>query len=126
MGNGHQNTILPRRPDIPLSNENTTAGWRAAEEAGTDRTLTARREVIGRRLFDRATGLFALQRTVTPYDPANTYFEGGAAAEGPARTLQGQAHRTAIHNALGIDPAPDGTRRTVVRIGPKHTGCNAT
>ena len=31
--------------------------------------LMAHREVIGRHLFDRAMGLFGLQRTVTPYDP---------------------------------------------------------
>ena len=55
--------------------------------------LMAHREVIGRHLFDRAMGLFGLQRTVTPYDLTNTYFKDETAAEGPARTLQGQARR---------------------------------
>ena len=38
--------------------------------------LMAHREVIERHLFDRAMGLFGLQRTVTLYDLTNTCFEG--------------------------------------------------
>ena len=56
--------------------------------------LMAHREAIKHHLFDRAMGLFGLQRTATPCDLTNTYFEGGAAAEGPARTLRGTSAPT--------------------------------
>ena len=55
--------------------------------------LMAHRQVIGCYLFDRAMGLFDLQRTVTPYDLADACCEGGAAAEGSARTLQRRTQR---------------------------------
>ena len=54
------------------------------------------RGVIERHLFDRAMGLFGLQRTVTPYGPDQTLFSRAGRLlqpEGPARTLQGQVHR---------------------------------
>ena len=46
--------------------------------------LLSRRAAIERHLFDRATDLFGLHHTVTLYDLTNTFFEGGAAAQGKA------------------------------------------
>ncbi len=64
--------------------------------------LMAHREAIERHLFDRAMGLFDLHPTVTLYDLTNTFFEGAASAQGPARALQGQAHRLpASHPGAG-------------------------
>ena len=54
----------------------------------------AHREVIERHLFDRAMGLFGLQRTVTPYDLTNTCFEGGAGRQPKARRGHSKDRRT--------------------------------
>ena len=47
--------------------------------------LMAQRAAIEAHLFDRATDLFGLRRTVTLYDLTNTFFEGEAAAQSKAR-----------------------------------------
>ena len=47
--------------------------------------LMAHRGAIERHLFDRAMGLFGLQRTVTLYDLTDTRFEGGARRQPKAR-----------------------------------------
>ena len=47
--------------------------------------LMAHRGAIERHLFDRAMGLFGLQRTVTLYDLTDTCFEGGAGLQPEAR-----------------------------------------
>ena len=46
--------------------------------------LMAQRAAIEAHLFDRATDLFGLRRTVTLYDLTNTFFEGAAAAQAKA------------------------------------------
>ena len=56
--------------------------------------LMAHREAIERHLFDRAMGLFGLQRTVTLYDLTNTYFEGGAGRQPKARRGHSKDKRT--------------------------------
>ncbi len=47
--------------------------------------LLSHRAAIETHLFDRATDLFGLRRTVTLYDLTNTFFEGGAASQSKAR-----------------------------------------
>ena len=55
--------------------------------------LMSHRATIEAHLFDRATDLFGLRRTVTLYDLTNTFFEGegGGPEQGPTRPLQGEA-----------------------------------
>ena len=43
---------------------------------------------IGQRLLKRATGLFGMTPTVTPYDPINGFFKGGGDAEGGMRNTK--------------------------------------
>ena len=60
----------------------------------------------------------------TPYDLSNTCFEGEGARRirADGRTLhvrnatRAEPPQSAIHDALGIDPAPGATRKTIVRI----------
>ena len=47
--------------------------------------LMSHRAAIETHLFDRATDLFGLRRTVTLYDLTNTFFEGGAATQSKAQ-----------------------------------------
>ena len=92
--------------------ERTTRRWLAERSAlgellGTDfetmgpmrlyrasDALMAHRGAIERHLFDRAMGLFGLQRTVTLYDLTNTYFEGGAGRQPKARRGHSKDRRT--------------------------------
>ena len=56
--------------------------------------LMDHRGAIESHLFDRATDLFGLSRTVTLYDLTNTYFEGKAQAQHKARRGHSKEKRT--------------------------------